>query len=244
MQTSDLIRYGLWSGIVATAAGNQREYGMKTTWLPHLITNSISLFLPEIYRLAAKDNTNDQSTTWRVIDQTMKKIVCDNPNYVVYVAPFAAGYLLSSPWFNIYKGDLGKLELAGFGLDALPHSATALGLTALVCDVIEAATNSIPSTSSLAPTFRWSNEHVALVSAAVLALATLAWEFGEYRIYRHELALLGDPEKINMQWTMSNTLYDCAANAMGWGLAIALRGARKGSLKSAFHRSARQIGDV
>ena len=83
---------------------------------------------------------------------------------------------------------------------------------------------------------------MTLVSATVLALATLIWEFGEYRIYRHELAHYGDPEKINMQWTLSNTLYDCAANAAGWGLAIVLRGARKGSLKRAFQRKTPQAG--
>jgi len=53
MRRSDLARYALWCGIVVTAEGNRRAYHLRTTWLPHLATNTLSLLLPDLYRFVA-----------------------------------------------------------------------------------------------------------------------------------------------------------------------------------------------
>jgi hypothetical protein len=149
-------------------------------------------------------------------------MLCDNPRYALYVTPLAAGYLLSSPWLNIYKGDLARIRLAGFGLDALPHAAAAFALTLLVHDTSGTAVQIVEADNTLAPVLQSADRHAAAFSAAVLALATLLWEYGEYRIYVHEMAQRGDPERINMQWSVADTLSDCMSNALGWCLAIAL----------------------
>ena len=236
MQLPNLIRYGLSCGIAATAEANRRDYAMTTTWLPHQLTNSLTLLLPELYRLLGPDEqapvkasprVPPKQPVWaearRVLCDTLTTMVRDNPGYVVYVAPLAAGYLLSHPHFNIYKGELGEKEFLGFGLDTLPHSATAFALTALTCDTAQAAIDAAPPDGPLADLLAWCAAHPARFSAVVLALATLAWEVGEYNIHRHELAQRGDARAINMQWSVRDTIYDCAANLIGWGVALAWR---------------------
>ncbi len=234
MQFADILRYGLWCGIVATAEANRREYAMKTTWMPHLLTNTASLLLPDLFEVLVADQPAPQEDTWsslgagwRVIRETLAVMVRDNPRYVVYVAPLAAGYLLSHPRFNIYKGELAEIQLAGFTLDAIPHSATAFGLTALVGDMVHVAADRAPRGGRLARRLDWADRNPALFSAAVLVLATVIWEIGEYRIYWHELELRGDAGEINMQWGPIDTVYDCIANALGWGMATAWRGMRR-----------------
>lgn len=233
MRFADLLRYGLWCGIVATADANRREYSMKTTWVPHLLTNTASLLLPDLFRalVAGQDAKAGQpahrpvswAEGWRVLRETLAVTVRDNPRYAVYVAPLAAGYLLSHPRFNIYKGELAEIQLAGFTLDAIPHSATAFALTALICDMIQVAVGRAPTAGRLAGRLAWAARNPALISAAALALATAVWEVGEYRIHRHELRLRGHVDKINMQWSPVDTLYDCIANALGWGMAMVWR---------------------
>lgn len=237
MQLANIVRYGLWCGILATAEANRREYAMKTTWLPHLLTNSASLLLPDLFRVLVSGRPVEPAPppeqarqTWaeagRVLGETLAVVVRDNPRYVVYVTPLAAGYLLSHPRFNIYKGELAEIQLAGFTLDALPHGATAFALTALVHDMVQVAASSASREGALAGWLDWGDRNPALLSALVLALATLIWEVGEYRIYRHEMRLRGDPRRINMQWSPVDTLYDCVANAIGWALATAWHQAR------------------
>jgi len=227
MQGANLLRYGLWCGILATAEGNRREYHMTTTWLPHLITNTISLLLPDAYRLLARPDSSVSGSApgelRQVVGNTLTTMLCDNPAYVLYVAPLALGYLLSSPWFNIYKGDLADKRLAGFGLDALPHAATAFALTALTADTTRVISEQSSSTDGLADLGRLLGRHPALISAIVLTAATIAWELGEHRIYQYELARRGSRERINMQWSVRDTAYDCAANAIGWLLATGWR---------------------
>lgn len=231
MKRADLLRYGLWCGIVVTAEGNRRKYHMATTWLPHLATNTLSLLLPDVYRLLVRPRrrTPAQCAPPRslageardLIGATLTTLLCDQPEYVLYVAPLALGYLLSSPWFNIYKGDLAELHLAGFGLDALPHASTAFALTALVRDAAQTFGDLAKDSDTLGAAARWIERHQAAISAAILTLATLFWELGEHRIYKHELARRGSRRRINMQWSVSDTAYDCAANAIGWLLATA-----------------------
>jgi hypothetical protein len=225
MRFSDLSRYGLWCGIAVTAAGNRRQYAMTTTWLPHFAANTLSLLLPDLLRLALARARPDGEAAgrgaWQVLRATTTRVVSDNPRYVLYVAPLAAGYLLSAPWLNIYKGRLGQLRLAGFGLDALPHAATAYAMTALVHDSLRVMAD-LSSEGQLGGLPRRLDRRRGLVSGAALALATLAWELGEYRIHRHELARRGAAEAINMQWSLADTLTDCLANALGWLLAVTL----------------------
>lgn len=225
MQFSDMIRYGIWCGIAQTANANRQQYRMTTTWLPHLLMNSVTLLLPEIYRgLQAcrprPANPAPTATVRHTVQATLETMVCNNPRYAAYVAPLAAGYLTSHPRFNIYKGAWAEKEFAGLGLDALPHIATAFALTALVRDTAGVAARTTTGTRRPERLLRWSGRHRVAVSAVVLALVTLGWEAGEYRIYRHELAQRGDPAAINMQWSRRDMLQDCAANAIGWVLAI------------------------
>jgi hypothetical protein len=279
MQFSNMIRYGIWCGIAQTANANRQQYRMTTTWLPHLLMNSVTLLLPEIYRglraLSGVDfftgsqwnavgrigrgcrssaafpalgraadaqkrvptttclhlrglracqprpaNPAPTATGRHPVQATLETMVCDNPRYAAYVAPLAAGYLTSHPRFNIYKGAWAEKEFAGLGLDALPHIATAFALTALVRDTAGVAARTTAGTRRLERLLRWSGRHRVAVSAVVLALVTLGWEAGEYHIYRHELAQRGDRAAINMQWSRRDMLQDCAANAIGWVLAI------------------------
>jgi len=229
MQLASLLRYGLWCGVLATAEGNRREYHMTTTWLPHLTTNTISLLLPDIYRLLARAKSGPAhsgsipSELRQVIEGTLTTVLCDNPAYVLYVTPLALGYLLSSPWLNIYKGDLAERRLAGFGLDALPHAMTAFALTALTTDTARVVGEQSSSTAQLAELGSLIDRCQTLISAIVLVAATIAWEMGEHRIYQYELARRGSREQINMQWSVSDTAYDCAANVIGWLLATGWR---------------------
>jgi hypothetical protein len=234
MQFADIIRYGLWCGIVTVSTGNQRAYKMITTWLPHLTANTITLLLPDIYRLSdtlykryereASAKTQPQvypHPSRSLLGVTLDVMIRDNPRYVLYVAPLAAGYLLSSPWFNIYKGKLAEKRLAGFGLDAIPHVTTAFALTRLVCDTADTAADLARSTGALAAWVDWCAQHHGLCSAVVLSLVTLGWEYSEYSIHVHELAQRGAVENINMQWSVEDTIADCLSNAVGWLLAIA-----------------------
>jgi hypothetical protein len=238
MQLASLLRYGIWCGVLATAEGNRREYHMTTTWLPHLATNTISLLLPDIYRLVARakpapaHSGSLPSELRQVVGGTLTTMLCDNPAYVLYVAPLALGYLLSSPWFNIYKGDLAEKRLAGFGLDALPHAMTAFALTALTADTARVVGEQSSSTAGLADLGDMIDQYKMLISAIVLVAATITWELGEYRIYQYELARRGSREQINMQWSVSDTAYDCAANVIGWLLATGWRMAQEQSVRS------------
>jgi hypothetical protein len=222
MRRPDLLRYGLWCGVAITAAGNRRLYAMTTPWLPHFAVNTLSLLLPDLLRMAMpRARLPGESTCQGVRElfrSAMVEMICDNPRYVLYVAPLAAGYLLSAPWLNIYKGELAELRVTGFGLDALPHAATAYAMTAFVNDTLRVMAD-LSSEEQLGGLPRWLDRRRNLISGAVLALATLIWELGEYRIHRLELAQRGDAEAINMQWSLGDTFGDCLANAIGWLLA-------------------------
>lgn len=201
---------------------------MVTTWLPHLLTNTFTLLLPDILRITKPglQQLTSSDGLGEVIEEPLEianVMICDNPNYVAYITPLAAGYLLSHPRFNIYKGQMGDLRLAGFGLDTIPHGATALGLTALVCDTVETTAKTMSPRSPLAPIVQWSRRHLPLASGLVLAMATLFWEVGEYSIYRREMRLRGDIKRINMQWGLVDSLRDIVANTIGWILALLLR---------------------
>ncbi len=215
MKVGDLIRYALWGAVAATAARKRWEYRMPSAWLPHTLMNSLTLLLPDAARLILRRKPRT------FVEQVAVEVVRDNQNYAGYVAPLAAGYVLSHPRFNIYKGRLAKIRVAGFGLDAIPHGATAGGLTWLICDTVDAATKA--NGGVLTRLAGWVSRRKGLVSLSILAVVTVAWEYAEYRVHTVEMAQVGDEEKINMQWSPNDTARDVVANLVGWALALLLR---------------------
>ncbi len=227
MKLYDLARYGLWLAVAETAYENRAMYHMSTTWLPHLITNSLSLLFPEIVGAALpllNPAPDDSANDLELAEKTLAGMAVDNPHYVGYVTPLAVGYILSHPRFNIYKGELADIRVLGLGLDALPHSATAYGLAALTADTAEYAATIVHRRNVLYPLVKLAANNPALFSGLVVAIATLFYEGGEYRVHRYELAKQnGDITKINMMWSVEDTARDVTANALGWLAAMIFR---------------------
>jgi hypothetical protein len=225
VQVTDLLRYGLWSLMAATANANRREFRMATTWLPHFVLNTFTLFLPELYNaiVPREELSGSHNDAWSDIRHTLDAMIRDNPEYAIYVAPIPIGYILSHPRFNIYKGEMAEIRFLGLGLDALPHGITAFTMTSLFCESTEKGASNIHSHNPVSEAIEESAQHPATSSGILLVLATLWWEVGEYMIHRHELALRGDITKINMMWSLPDTLNDCFANFLGWALALGLR---------------------
>jgi hypothetical protein len=219
----DWLRYGLWGVMVQTAYANRRHYHMATTWLPHFLTNSLSLLLPDALRLVFPRRYRARG----IVDDTLLTMVRDNPNYAVYVAPLALGYIVSHPRFNIYKGELAEIRLAGFGLDAIPHSATAFAFSAMVEDTLATMCEQPTHDGALARLVYALGQKPELVSLGLLALVTFVWEYGEYQMHEHEMALKGDAAAINMQWSLDDTIRDSGANFFGWLAAAVWRRRRR-----------------
>jgi len=218
LRNRDLFRYGLWAVLAATADANRRHYHMATTWLPHLLTNTLSLLLPDaLRRLFGRRRPRN------AVEAVMFRMARDNEDYVLYVAPLAAGYILSHPRFNIYKGDWAELRLMGFGLDSIPHSATAMALSALVQDSLSVVADVDDEGTLLSRALDTAARHSALVSLGVLGALTFIWEYGEYRIHKAEMAERGSAELINMQWSAADTRKDILSNLLGWLLAALTR---------------------
>ena len=219
MPTDRQIRLGLWLSLLVSADANRRTYGLPTTWVPHTVGNTVGLALPEI--VAALDRLlatiAPDSATLQGLRATARDVTTSAPGWAVTMAPVTLAYVVSHPQFNIYKGDLGELKLLGFGLDAIPHSATAFSLTHLVYQGIEALARHMPEGAALAPLARLLDRHPVLVSSLVLAGLTAFYEVGEYRIHQAELeATGGDVERINMVWDMDDTAHDIVSNLAGW----------------------------
>ena len=222
MPTDRQIRLGLWLSLLASADANRRYYGLPTTWVPHTVGNTIGLALPEV--VAALDRLlatlAPDSATLQGLRATAREVTTAPPGWAVTMAPVTLAYVVSHPQFNIYKGELGELRLLGFGLDALPHSATAFSLTHLVYQSIAALAKHMPSQAALAPLARRLNRHPVLVAGLVLAGLTAFYEVGEYRIHQAELeATGGDVRRINMVWDVNDTAHDIVSNLVGWLLA-------------------------
>lgn len=213
--SQDVSRYTLWLVLAYTAYANHRQYRMFTTWLPHLLTNTVSLLLPDaIHALFPR-----RHAPRNIIEEVMLKMARDNDEYVLYVAPLALGYILSHPRFNIYKGDLAEINLAGLHLDAIPHASTAFALSLLVCDTLE-MTRTAAHRGRWGQLLDWGYTHRIGVSFGVLALITFLWEYSEYRIHHYELDQRGKAQDINMQWSVEDTREDVASNFIGWLLAM------------------------
>ena len=226
---TDLLRYALWLGVANTANANRKFYGLPTTWVFHLALNSFILFLPELYRgTAAILRLDARAHTKRDVVSTahsmMQDAVVNNPNYALYVSPVALAYMVSHPEFNIYKGKLAELRVFGFGLDALPHSATAFAFTNLVMDALRAFHDHAPSDARWYPLAARADEHSNLLAGTLLASASAVYEFGEYAIHNEELREThGDASKINLVWSAQDTLFDLMSNTLGWMAAALLR---------------------
>jgi hypothetical protein len=215
----DWLRYGIWAAVAVTANANRREYHMQTTWLPHLVTNTLTLLLPDVTRVLIPHG----KTPSNAIGEVMVRMVRDNDNYVMYVIPLAAGYILSHPRYNIFKGELAEMNIAGLRLDAIPHSATGFALTAIVCDTLSTASTLKARPGPLTALVQQTSRYPSLISFGVLAALTFVWEFGEYRVHQHEMALRGDITKINMMWSVGDTVRDVLANMLGWAAALLVR---------------------
>jgi hypothetical protein len=228
LRAGDLLRYGLWLGLLLTARANQRHFGLPTTWVIHLTGNSLALGLPEIYGALSQAARLDQRAeevgeTALALHRAIAGLVRDNPAYVGYVAPLVIGYLVSHPRFNIYRGSWGELRLAGvIGLDSIPHATTAGALTVLIDDAIATLDRQLPVASALRPPVRWAAARRRWVSAGALALLTAIYETSEWLIHNAELrATGGDASRINMEWSLPDALADVGANFAGW-LAVVL----------------------
>jgi len=218
LRNRDLLRYGLWAVLAYTADANRRYYHMTTTWLPHLLTNTLSLLLPDaLRRLFSRRKPRN------AVEAVMFRMARDNQDYVLYVAPLAVGYILSHPRFNIYKGEWAELRWMGFGLDSIPHTATAAALSALVQDSLKVVADVDDQGTILSRALDTAARRSPLVSLGVLGALTVIWEYGEYRIHKAELAERGSAELINMQWSAADTRKDVMSNLLGWLLAVLVR---------------------
>jgi hypothetical protein len=227
MRSGDLLRYALWGGLLATANANRVHFGLPSTWVFHTIGNTISLLLPELYgglshawRLDERAGRDDRGRL-AAFHSVMRELVRDNPRYVGYVAPLAVGYLVSHPKFNIYKGEWAERQFVGFGLDSIPHATTAFALTRLIFDTLDALTRHLPSSVPAADSVQWAQAHADLISGTILAVGTAAYETSEWLIHNAELrATGGDASKINMEWSVEDTVTDVLSNMIGWLLAV------------------------
>lgn len=229
-QTGTALRYLLWLGLVLTADANRRHFGLPTTWVFHLSGNSLALLLPELYEAATRRFRLDRrargagSNLLTVAHHVVQDLAVNNPNYVEYVGPPAAAYIVSHPRFNIYKGKWGRIRVMGLGLDAIPHGATAFALSNLVMDTLDTARHYEPHPRGPAAPLNWMYRHPAATALGFLALASAVYETGEYKIFREEYARTGgDRSKMNMEWSVPDTLRDLLANTVGYLAAVARR---------------------
>src|SRR5258708_33194437 len=170
---------------------------------PHVVENLFFLFLPEIYQvLPEPTQAHPAESTFEKGYRAAHDVIRaahDNPEYAACVAPTALGYILSNPKFNIYKGDLAKIRIAGFGLDGYAHGASAFTLTRLIFDTAHLSAHKLSPSDPVAPFLRWMDKHAVAVTAAALVGASALWELAEYLTHEYELEVKDhDVEKINM----------------------------------------------
>lgn len=212
--------------MVGTANANRRYFGLATTWVPHLLGNTAALLLPEIYGLVAgalrlTDRLEvEQHSSWSALHQSLEQLARDNPDYLDYVAPAALAYIVSHPHFNIYRGKWGEFNILGFGLDSIPHTTTAYALSNLLYDTVEIVAAKVRPDMPLEPPVRWLAARKHLFTAGVILFLTLIYETSEYLIQQSELKARDyDPSRINMMWSVKDTIFDALSNGLGWAWA-------------------------
>lgn len=226
MRPTDLLRYGLWAAVAATAARNRKEYGFPTAWLTHLVGNTFTLLLPEILRLFPVPSRPPQASdsTTKAFLRALDRRVRDDPNYAAYVAPLALGFILSHPDYSIYHGRWSERTIYGFGADSVPHAWAAYALARVVSEGLATLDEELPPQAPLARPTRWAVEHIDGLSAVAVAAITFVWELVEYLAHEAELASSGrDPSEINMQWSVLDAATDSVSNCLGLLAAIAVR---------------------
>ena len=234
LKSTDLLRYGLWLGVLNTANANRKYFGLPTTWVIHLTLNSLILFLPELaqataYVLQLKGRARFKHDLLTTLYYVTEDVVVNNPNYALLVAPVPVAYMVSHPKFNIYKGDFAQLRFLGFGLDAIPHSTTAFGFTNLAMDALDSLRKHTPRDAKWRSLVVMADKHSAEIAGAFLASASVLYESGEYEIHAEELREAhGDESKINMEWSVQDTTFDLLSNTLGWLAGVVWRKRQKG----------------
>lgn len=219
----------IWLALAESVRANRAQYPeLPTAWVPHGVGNTVILWLPELLAPLAhalrERGWATPGSTMGALEYTARAVCIEQETWGIYVAPAALGYALSHPLCNIYRGRLGELEVAGFGLDAIPHSSTAFSLSCLLQDSLVTLAEALPPRSPLGLLVRPLARVPALFSAVVLVGLTVAWEGGEFLMQQEELRRTGgDREAINMQWDLRDTWHDLISNGVGW-LAAARRG--------------------
>lgn len=215
-------RAATWLILAESARANRAAFPtLPTTWLPHSVGNTLLLWMPELVaaldRALGLDALCDREPSLGACYRALDTLCVNNPGWAWYVAPSALGYALSHPRFNIYRGEMGEMELFGFGLDAIPHSVTAFAITLLFQDGIQTLAATLPEEAPLTPLVRALARRPALFSGLFLALLSAVWEAGEWSMQQDELRRTGgDASAINMQWDLRDTLTDLVANGAGW----------------------------
>ncbi len=226
MRPSDLLRYGLWAAVAATAARNRKEYGVPTAWLTHLAGNTFTLFLPELLRLVPvpTDGNSRGTTTFDALLRTLDLRARQDPNYAVYVAPLALGFIFSHPDYSIYHGPWAERNVLGFRADSIPHSTAAYALARLISESLLSLHEELPASSPLAQPVSWAAGHVDAIAVGSVLLVTLIWEVSEYLAQAAEMAATGkSAEEVNMQWSVPDAITDTISNAAGLLAAIVVR---------------------
>ncbi|MDQ5853730.1 MAG: hypothetical protein M3380_17015 [Chloroflexota bacterium] len=226
MRSADPLRYILWCGVAATAARNRKEYGVPTAWLTHLLGNTVTLFLPDLLRIARARSPGKPPTdsTVRALLRTLDRRVRQDPNYAAYVAPLAIGFIASHPDYSIYHGRWAERTILGFGADSVPHAAAAYALARLVSETVRTLHEELPTTAPLVRQVAWAAQYVDELAAAAVTVVTIIWEVSEYLAHIAELEATGrDASEINMQWSLPDAITDSFSNLLGLLAAIAVR---------------------
>ncbi len=217
-----LIRLVLWLGVLWSVQGTRRNSRVATTWVTHLVGNTLLLGLPEIYRGLStllhldRRSRNNPDSFISTANEVLCELVAENPSYAGYVAPVAGAIIVAHPKINLYRSPWANRQLFGLGLDSIPHALTAFALTQMVFDFL-----ALPAITKRFPHAR---RHSVEASAGVLAAASLFYETGEFAIHNQELRVVkDDPSKMAMEWSFPDTLQDLFANSMGWLAAIIVR---------------------
>ncbi len=222
MKPDQLLRLALWIGVLWSVEGTRKNSRLPTTWMVHLVGNTLLLGLPEIYRGLAKAfriNARAQHDPEGIVafgNQVMNEMVVENPRYAGYVTPVAGAIIVAHPKIDIYKNDWAERALFGLGLDSIPHSLTAFALTHMVFDFL-----SLPVVARRMPQ---ATRHVRGISGVVLAIASVLYETGELLIHLQETKIVkDDPSKMAMKWSVPDTIQDLFANFLGWFAAVKTR---------------------
>lgn len=224
MRPADLLRYGLWTAVAATAARNRKEYGVPTAWLTHLVGNSVTLLLPDCLRLVPSPDSMCANSTARALLRTLDRRARLDPSYAAYVAPLALGFILSHPDISIYHGRWAERTVLGFGADSIPHSTAAYTLARLISETLRSLEEELPPESFLARPVAWAAGHIDGVSTAMVVLVTIVWELSEYLAQAAEMAATGkDASEVNMQWSVPDAITDTISNLAGLLAAICVR---------------------